>query len=248
MRPHFPIAFLSLAIAALAQTADAPQSTGAGVARTFPFSMIGKLIFAQGPDWFQGSGTVIRPNAVLTAAHNLWNADQGFSTDLVFRRSLYGEDSAPAVSPSRVYVLAGYRDTTRSHTENDARAFAHDLGALVFSSPVADGSSTGWWANPALLNGTLPTVALGYGAQYHDGTELLSVEPKSGFEQIADAFYDNRSVYFEAGMSGGPVFARDPKGSLLLTGVVVAGAEDQHGGGIRILDSTAVDFIRAYIK
>jgi V8-like Glu-specific endopeptidase len=241
-------ALSSLPLAALAQTVDAPQPTGADFARTFPWSMIGKLTFAQGADWFQGSGTVIRPNAVLTAAHNLWNAEQGFSTDLVFRRSLYGEASAGDASPSRVYVLAGYRDQARSHTENDPRSFSHDLGALLFASPVAGGSSTGWWANPALLLGDRPMVALGYGAQYHDGTELLSVAPKRGFEQIADAFYDNRSIYFEGGMSGGPIFARDTNGALLVTGVVVAGAEDQHGGGIRILDATAAAFIRQYMK
>ena len=241
-------ALSSLPIAALAQTADAPQPTGVALTRTFPFSMVGKLIFAQGADWFQGTGTVVRPNAVLTAAHILWSADQGFSTDVVFRRGLYGEESAGDAYPSRVYVLAGYRDQTRSYSENDPRSFAHDLGALLFASPVAGGSSTGWWANPALLLGEHPLIALGYGAQFHDGNELLSVEPKRGFEQIADAFYDNRSVFFEGGMSGGPVFARDSNGALLVAGVVVAGAEDRHGGGIRILDANAAAFIRAYVK
>ena len=248
MRPHFPIAFLSLAIAALAQTADAPQPTGVALTRTFPFSLVGKLIFQQGADWFQGSGTVIRPNAVLTAAHTLWNAEQGFSTDIVFRRGQYGEVSAGDAIPSRVYVLAGYRDQTRSYSENDPRSFAHDLGALLFPRPLAAGASTGWWASPALLLGEHPMIALGYGAQSHDGNELLSVEPKQGFEQIVDAFYDNRSVYFEGGMSGGPVFVRDTNGALLVAGVVVAGAEDQHGGGVRALDATAAAFIRAYMK
>jgi V8-like Glu-specific endopeptidase len=241
-------ALCSLPVVALAQTADSPQPAGAAVVRSFPFSMVGKLIFQQGADWFQGSGTVIRPNGVLTAAHNLWNADQGFSTDLVFRRALTGGQSAGDATPSRIYVLAGYRDKARSHTENDPRSFSQDLGALIFASPIAGGSSTGWWANPALLFGERPLIALGYGAQIHDGTELLSVETKGGFEQISDAFYDNRSIYFEGGMSGGPVFVRDTNGALVVTGVVVAGAEDQRGGGIRVLDSTAAAFLREYMK
>jgi V8-like Glu-specific endopeptidase len=248
MLRRFLLALSSLPVCAFAQTVEAPQATGTAIARTFPYSMIGKLIFAQGDDWFQGSGTVIRPNAVLTAAHNLWTADRGFSTDLIFRRSLYGEQSASDAQPSRVYVLAGYRDKARRYTENDPRSFAQDLGALLFASPVADGSSTGWWANPALLLSDRPMVALGYGAQFHDGTELLSVAPKGGFEPITDAFYDNRSVVFEGGMSGGPVFVRDANGGLLFAGIVVAGAEDQHGGGIRILDAAAAAFIREYIK
>ncbi|MGB8168298.1 MAG: trypsin-like serine protease [Chthoniobacteraceae bacterium] len=248
MRSHLPIAFLSLALAAFAQTADKPQPVSPAVTRAFPFSMVGKLIFMQGADWFQGSGTLVRPSAVLTAAHNLWNADQGFSTDLIFRRALQGEESAGDATPSRIYVLAGYRDKARSHTENDPRSFAQDLGALIFAEPVAGGSSTGWWASPALLLGAHPMIAFGYGAQFHDGTELLSVEPKGGFEQITDAFYDNRSIYFEGGMSGGPVFVRDSNGALLVSGVVVAGDDDQHGGGIRILDPTAAAFLREYMK
>ena len=242
------LALSSLPLAALAQTVEAPQPTGVTFARTFPWSMIGKLIFSQGADWFQGSGTVVRPTAVLTAAHNLWNAEQGFSTDLIFRRALDGETSAGDAYPSRVYVLAGYREKVRSHDDTDPRSFAQDLGALLFASPVAGGASTGWWANPALLSSDRPMIALGYGAQFHDGTKLLSVEPKGGFEQISDAFYDNRSVYFEGGMSGGPIFVRDPDGALLVSGVVVAGAEDQQGGGIRILDGTAAAFIREYMK
>lgn len=248
MLRRFLFALTALSVGAFAQTVIGPQPTDASVVRTFPFSMIGKLIFSQGADWFQGTGTVIRPNAVLTAAHNLWNADQGFSTDLVFRRGLQGETSAADAHPSRIYVLAGYRDQARRYSENDPHSFSQDLGALLFASPVAAGSSTGWWANPALLGGEYRMIALGYGAQFHDGTELLSVEPKGRFEQVSDAFYDNRSVYFEGGMSGGPVFARDTNGALLVAGIVVAGAEDQHGGGIRILDAAAATFLREYMK
>lgn len=241
-------ALLAFSVGVFAQTVQGPQPTGADFARTFPYSMVGKLIFAQGEDWYQGSGTLIRPTAVLTAAHNLWNSERGFSTDLIFRRALYGEKSAGEAYPSRVYVLAGYRDTARRYADTDPRSFAQDLGVVLFANPVAAGASTGWWAQPALIRGEQPMIALGYGAQYHDGTELLSVKPTGGFEQITDAFYDNRSVYFEGGMSGGPVFVRDPNGSLLVSGVVVAGAEDRLGGGIRILDSTAAAFLREYVK
>jgi V8-like Glu-specific endopeptidase len=239
---------LSSAAAVSAQTVDTPQPTGVEFARTFPYSMIGKLIFAQGGEWFQGSGTLIRPAGVLTAAHNLWNADRGFSTDLIFRRSLYGEESAGDAYVSRVYVMGGYRDQARRYTENDARSFSQDLGVVLFAAPLASGASAGWWANPALANGSLPLLALGYGAQNHDGTELLSVAAKSGFAALVGAFYESRALFLEGGMSGGPLIARDENGRLFVTGVVVAGAEDHDGGGVHMLDSAAAAFLRAYLK
>jgi hypothetical protein len=249
--PHpmrFAFVLLSLCAAALGQSVETPQPAAAGVIRTFPFSMVGKLIFEQGGEWFQGSGTVIRPNAVLTAAHNLWNADRGFSTDLIFRRALVGEQFASEQLASRVYVLGGYRDTARRYSETDPRSFAQDLGALLFPDAPAGGSSAGWWANPALFAADPPTVALGYGAQFHDGTELLSVDEFGAFAPVTTTFYENRAIYFEGGMSGGPVFAKTPAGALLVAGVVVAGAEDRRGGGIRVLDAAAAAFIRAYLK
>ncbi|HYR59705.1 MAG TPA: trypsin-like peptidase domain-containing protein [Chthoniobacteraceae bacterium] len=248
MFPRSTAALFLLASAALAQNVDGPQPTGVEFARTFPYSMAGKLIFTQGEDWFQGSGTVIRPNAVLTAAHNLWDADRGFSTDLIFRRSFYDGQSAGDQYASRVYVLGGYRDNARRYGANDVRSFTQDLGALLFATPVASGSAAGWWANAGALAGGQPLLALGYGAQFHDGEELLSAETTGGFERIDDAFYDSRSVVFEGGMSGGPVFVRDSNGALFVAGVVVAGAVDFKAGGIRILDSGAAAFIRAYMR
>ncbi|MEA3206950.1 MAG: hypothetical protein QOE70_7 [Chthoniobacter sp.] len=241
-------AFFALATTALAQTVDAPQPFGAAKTRTFPFSMTGKLIFAQGADWFQGSGTVIRPYSVLTAAHNLWDADHGFSTDLLFRRALNGQDSAGDRYASRVYVLGGYREKARRHGADDFRSFSQDLGALIFSDPVANGSSAGWWANPALLLGRKPALALGYGAQLHDGTELLAVEATTGFERVFGGFFDSESLFFEGGMSGGPIFGQNATGELFVTGVVVAGSEGMTAGGIRVLDATAAAFVRQYMK
>jgi len=242
------IAVLACGATAFAQTATAPQLANESLLETLPFSMIGKLIFAQGGDWFQGSGTVIRPAAVLTAAHNLWDANRGFSTDLIFERARAGETAAGTSRPSRVYVLGGYRDSTRRGTATDPRAFAQDLGLVLFPQPVASGASAGWWSNPALLLADTATLALGYGAENHDGTHLLSVGTRNAFSAVTSSFFANDTVYFEGGMSGGPLFAPAANGELLVAGVVVAGAEDRQGGGIRALDATAAQFIRAYAR
>jgi V8-like Glu-specific endopeptidase len=246
------IAFGALAYAADPVTAPAPlakpEETGVNFARTFPYSMIGQLRFSNGSSWYIGSGTVVKPRSVLTAAHNLWSADDGFSTDILFRRSLAGDSAASAQYARRIYVLSGYRENARQFSSTDPRAFSYDTGGLVFRDPVANGSNAGWWANSALLSGSAPMLALGYGGEFHSGNDLLSVAPTQGFYPVAGAFWNNLSVFCESGMSGGPVFSRNADGKLFVTGVVVAGSNEPASMGIRILDKTAADFIQQYLK
>jgi hypothetical protein len=246
------IAFGTLAYAAEPVAAPAPpahpQETGATFARTFPYSMIGQLHFSNGNSWFIGSGTVVKPRSVLTAAHNLWDEDGGFSTDVLFRRGLAGDSALSAQYARRIYVLSGYRENVRQFSNTDVRAFSYDTGGLVFRDLVANGSNAGWWANPALLNGTAPVLALGYGGEVHSGNDLLSATPTLPFYPVVGAFWNNLSIYCESGMSGGPVFSRNTDGKLFITGVVVAGSNDPASTGIRILDRTATDFITQYLK
>ncbi len=249
------LAAAALCAVPFARAADAPvvgpaypQPTGADFTRTFPFSMIGQLHFANGDSWFTGSGTVVRPRSVLTAAHNLWDADGGFSTDVLFRRGLAGRTGLSEQYASRIYVLSGYRENARQFKLSDPRAFSYDTGGVVFRAPVAGGSAAGWWANPALLTGSAPLLALGYGGEFHSGDDLLSAAPTAPFRPIVGAFWDNLTIYCESGMSGGPVFARDTDGKLYITGVVVAGSTEPPSTGIRILDRTAADFIRQFLK
>jgi hypothetical protein len=256
MKPNLPlialIAFGTLAYAADPAAAPAPaarpQETGANFARTFPYSMIGQLHFANGKSWYIGSGTVVKPYSVLTAAHNLWDADGGFSTDVLFRRGLAGDSALSAQYARRIYVLSGYRENVRQFNGTDVRAFSYDTGGLVFRDPVANGSNAGWWANPALLTGNSPMLALGYGGEFHSGNDLLSAAPTQPFYPVVGSFWSNLSIYCESGMSGGPVFSRDADGKLFVTGVVVAGSNDPASTGIRILDRTATDFIKQYLK
>jgi hypothetical protein len=218
------------------------------LARTFPYSTIGQLLFASGRHFYSGSGTVIRPSSVLTAAHNLWDASNGFSTDLLFQRGLYGATNLSEQYASRIYVLAGYRENARRYSGESVRAFSYDLGALVFARPVAGGAFAGWWANPGLLTGDSYTLALGYGGEFHSGDELLSVAPGAGYYAVHGGFYENDSLYFESGMSGGPVFGQSADGKLYVAGVVVASSVEPITGGIRVLNSTAANFIRRYMK
>jgi V8-like Glu-specific endopeptidase len=239
---------VALALSPAAQAVDYPQPIGATAARTFPNATIGQLLFSSGRYYYSGSGTVIRPSSVLTAAHNLWDADSGFSTDILFRRGQYGATYLSQQYASRIYVLSGYRENARRYGGESVRAFSYDLGALVFPRQVASGASAGWWANPALLRAGVETIALGYGGEYHTGDDLLSVASRAGYAPVLGGFYENDALYFEAGMSGGPVFGTDGDGKKYVAGVVVASSVEPVTGGIRILNGTAASFIRRYMK
>ncbi|MDB6172780.1 MAG: serine protease [Chthoniobacteraceae bacterium] len=225
-----------------------PKPTGAQLAQTFPYSMIGQLLFENGRSFYSGSGTVIRPKSVLTAGHILYDFDGGWSTNLLFQRGLYGKTGLSEQYATRIYVLGGYRESVNRYGGDDVRAFSHDMGGLVFPKPLANGSTAGWSSDTSLLTGTSYNIAFGYGAEFHTGDDLLSVVPTAPFESISGAFLENRSLYFESGMSGGPVFARGDKGLLFVSGIVVSGSTDPVAGGIRALNSTAAAFIQRYLR
>lgn len=241
------LATLALTAAGLF-AADYPQPTGATFAHTFPYSVAGQLLFESGGDYYSGSGSVVRPKSVLTAGHNLYDYYGGWSTDILFRRGLYGSTDLSESTPTRLYILGGYRQSVNSYGADDVRAFARDMGGLLFAAPVASGASAGWNSDLRLLTGPGFKLALGYGGEFHSGDDLLSVAAKLPFYRVLGGFFENTSVYFEAGMSGGPVFTKDAAGNLYVSGIVVSGSTEPVAGGIRVIDSTAAAFIRSYLR
>ena len=239
---------LLAATSAFADSVDYPQPLVPASASGVPHALAGQLLFQNGDSFFIGSGVVVKPRSVLTAAHNLWDAENGFSTDVLFRRGLTVDSTLTAQSASRIYVLSGYRENARKFSGNDARTFSTDTGALVFRTPVAAGAAAGWWANPELLTSAAPALALGYGGEFHTGSDLLGVSPESPSHVVVGSFLENRSVYFESGMSGGPVFVQSSDGRWFVAGLIVAGSREPVSGGLRALDASVADFIREYLK
>ncbi len=249
MRKLFPIfltAVLSLASVSGQGVAN-PTLIGADLTKQFPYSMVGQLVFTSGNADYQGSGTVVFRRSVLTAAHNLWDADQGWSYDIEFNRARSGKTIAKHLFSSRSFVLGGYQTFAGRYGADSVRAFAYDMGGLRFSAPLADGSYAGWRPDLRQLNGTTYNICLGYGAQIHTGDDLLYVEPSDAFTITYGAFLENSSLTFEGGMSGGPVFAEQKDGSFRIAGIVVAGSDNPPSGGIRALNATSSQFISTYL-
>jgi hypothetical protein len=237
-----------IAAAGALRAADSPEPTGSTVARTYPYSMVGVLDFRSGYDEYVGSGTVVRPYSVLTAAHNLWDRWAGWSTRIYFERAVYEDEGLSRQSANRKYILAGYAQNAFYYGGDSIRTFSRDLGGVRFPATVAEGSAAGWWPNPATLTGPDYNVVLGYGAETHSGRELLSVEPGFAFYRTFGAYYENDSIVVEAGMSGGPVLAPNGNGTLFVVGLVVAGSDRPPSSGVRVLDSVAARFIRTYLR
>jgi len=240
---------LVLAAAPLAaQGVSAPVPLGAGALKKYPYSMAGQLIFSSGEYYYQGSGTVIYRRSVLTAAHNVWNPDTGWSTNIEFNRSRSGNSFASHQFATRLFVFGSYRSATALYGVDSTRAFAGDLGGLRFNAMPAGGAFAGWRADSRFLTGAAPDICLGYGAEVHSGNDLLVVEASVGFHPILGALMESNSLTFEAGMSGGPVFAEVAPDDFRIVGVVVAGSVDPPGAGIRALDATGAAFIGAYLR
>lgn len=230
-----------------APATEYPEPIGKTTARTFPYSMIGQLLYASGGEGFLSTGTVVNNASVLTAGHVLYDPNTGWSTDILFRRSTYGADYLNQKYARRMYLLGGYQAAANDRGPDSAAAFAKDIGGLVFRRAIAGGSAAGWIADTSLLTGSSYNVALGYGGETHSGDELLFVEPEFSFYRSFGAFYENDSIFIEPGMSGGPVFAED-NDTLYVAGVVVSGSDDPVSGGVRALNGKAATFIRTYLQ
>lgn len=250
---HHLFKFLSviLMVAAtplVAQSVSRPAVIGAELTAKFPYSMAGQLIFSSGDYDYQGSGTVINKLSVLTAAHNVWDADEGWSYDMEFNRARSGRKIATRVMASRIFVFGGYQSVAARHGADSVRAFAYDLGGVRFKVMPADGSFAGWKADISLVTGSTYNICIGYGADTHTGDDMLFVEPLSSFYQTFSAFYENDTLTFEGGMSGGPVFAQIAPNELRIVGVIVAGSDDPPAGGIRAINATGARFITTYLR
>ena len=84
------IAALSLALLSVSASTHATvyptKVAKTGMSRS-PYTLVGQLFFASGGDDYIGSGVVIRKSSILTAGHNLYDPDTGWSTELLFRRA-----------------------------------------------------------------------------------------------------------------------------------------------------------------
>ena len=232
----------------LAQSPDKPALLGDALTKKSPFSMAGQIIFRSGTSYYEGSGTVVYSRSVLTAAHNLWDPVNGWSTAMQFNRARSGATIASRQFANRLYVFGSYRTTAARYGQDSDRSFASDLGGLRFNVAPAGGAYAGWRADTRLLGVGAPVLGLGYGAEFHSGDDLLVVRSSAGFAPVLGAFLESTGLTFEGGMSGGPIFSEVAPDDLRVVGIVVAGSDSPPAGGIHALDTAGAGFIATYLR
>ncbi len=235
-------------IPALAQGVENPAPVGAELTKKMPYAMVGQIIFRSGQPWYQGSGTVVYSKSVLTAAHNVWDPVNGWSTGVRFNRARSGEAIASRTFASRIFVFGSYRTVAARYGQDSSRSFASDLGGLRFNVAPAAGAYAGWRADARALTAGAPVLSLGYGAEFHSGDELLAVRSASGFVPVLGAFLESTALTFEGGMSGGPVLSEVAPDDFRVVGIVVAGSATPPAGGIRALDAAGAAFVATYLR
>ncbi len=246
------IALLSIALAPFipANAVDVayPAPVGADLTATYPYSMAGQIIFTSGDSDFQGSGVVVYKRSALTAAHNLWDIDGGWSTNLEFNRARHNASIATKRFATRLYVFGGYQRSALNNGADSDYSFARDMGGMRFASLLAGGSYAGWKYDLKLLTGDAYNICLGFGADFHSGDELVFVEPATSWLKIFRSYYDNTSLTFEGGMSGGPVFSEVKPGDWRVSGIIVSGSDDPPSGGINAISADGARFFTTYLR
>ncbi len=220
-----------------------PQPLTQGAAAQFPFTMVGSLDFRSGRGRFGGSATLIKPTVALTAGHNLYDGQNGFSENVRFDRGRYGGSVERRGFAKALYLYTRTYIDEANRNPDTNRAFSVDVGWVTFRRPLAGSDSAPYTARFSSLKNGQAKVAVGYGLDFHNGKLPLAVEPTAGFFRKRGAYFENATYGTEGGMSGGPVFG-EYRGRQVQLGVVVSGFNDFSQSGIRAIDRGLVRALR----
>ena len=190
-----------------------------------------------------GSGSVIKPYTVLTAAHCLYIKPDGWADGVDFERAKYYANSQNSTYATRFAILGGYSQNSGSNGVNTAKGFSYDAGCFLCVDKPANGGYAGWWANTKGLTSSIPKMSLGYGAANHDGEQLLRSAPTRTFTKSYGSYFTNTSYRIEGGMSGGPVFVKS-NGHWYIAAVNVSGSSTR--AGVRALSTTTTSMLKNF--
>ncbi|SEA63305.1 trypsin-like peptidase domain-containing protein [Rubrimonas cliftonensis] len=194
----------------------------------------------------RGSGAVIGPNDVLTAAHVVWDGIDGAAVNIAVTPGRNGAAAPVGVFQAeswRYYEVDADGDGLISTSETQ-----RDYAVLTVNAPTPIGAATGWFglaANAMAPNGRRSITYAGYPEGLQDpatpGRDMLQVTT----DVIYDGFvlehgFEDRSDFELAGGSGGPFWVDGASGSQII-GVLSTGAT------ATFIDGDAFDDIAGWV-
>ena len=199
-----------------------------------PIYLAGQLVTIYSPQ-AQGScsGSLIGPQTVLTAAHCVYSAENGWPSDVYFLPGALAEGNYPygVHAATSVSVLPGYVEMAQA---DRMEQFLYDLAVVTLAEPV--GQYLGY-KGVATTDGVFGFDAhmLHYPGDKPPSTMWYSACPVSLFDGLVapQIFVDNCRSY--PGSSGGNMFALfGEQGQPGVMGVRVAGVPGGGGAGISV--------------
>lgn len=194
-----------------------------------------------------GTGTLIHPKLILTAAHNLFNWSLGGQT-LAVEVTFSGTER---VTSTTVNVVEEWKDTTNANEESMSPLSAFDCGVIILDN--ANANNVAAIRRAAVFRTTMDQIrnvlvgVVGYPSDPRR-PDLFNKQAwgSSPALDVTDPPLDYRVTYATdslSGMSGGPVYTVDPSGQLQVRAVntssIRSPAGDSMGNGLLIYPALA---------
>ena len=214
---------------------------------TLPYGYVGQLRSDVG----SGTGFVVKPRVVATAAHAVYDAtNEAFKTGLQWlfqRQSFYpgqisGSYEPKPQVPRGVLILDGYASAAGASGESSSASRNLDVAALYFFEDAGWGGYSGYLAsdnasgNEFLLSSELQKILVGYPV---DGIDPINQGKMHATPPITDAFlhdptgtdpsgnayqlYKTTSIASSGGASGGPLCIKLDDGNYYPAAVYLGG-------------------------
>jgi len=194
---------------------------GIAEAEEYPFRVIGQILMMKKSGSSFCSGALIGPHTVLTAAHCLYNHDEGGWNEkiqFVPARTGTSAEDAPygTYDYETAYVLGGYIDNYQGSYDS---VFRWDLGVVILKDPVGD--DLGWmgYSNYDDL-GAFHASITGYPGDMPASTMWYAGCDVQAENIATDYFLTDCDTY--PGSSGSAVYAIDENDEHVIVGVNVA--------------------------